>query len=176
MNKRDLDEMFNMRLGHLERDQENSNYQAMDDTSKQYVAKIMELREKQKRLLPLFLQSQKVVTRHKKCLKVILQENEENIPYQLSRVIEKGQQGLDGYGQLLSNIQSVLVKNQYLVEQLGKYHSNIQSVTKKTKHVDMGIKQLNGDVSQQEVLMMKMAKQKDRINDLLSGMFTSINQ
>jgi hypothetical protein len=42
---------------------------------------------------------------------VILTENEENIPYQLQRVIDKGQEGLNGYSKLLENIATVLRKN-----------------------------------------------------------------
>ena len=83
MNKADLDKMFNLQV--LKPDAALS-----DSVSKQYLEKISSLREQQKGLLPLFLQSQRVVARHKRCLKVILTENEENIPYQLQRVIDKG--------------------------------------------------------------------------------------
>lgn len=67
-------------------------------------------------LLPLFLQSKAIVARHKRCLRVILEENEENIPYQLQRIIDKGREGLNGYSKLLENIETVLKKNKYLTE------------------------------------------------------------
>jgi hypothetical protein len=73
MNRADLDTMFNLPVGDAASSQ--------DGISKQYMDKIASLREQQKALLPLFLQSQSVVARHKRCLKVILNENEENIPY-----------------------------------------------------------------------------------------------
>jgi hypothetical protein len=49
-------------------------------------------------------------------LRVILEENEENIPYQLQRIIDKGREGLNGYSKLLENIETVLKKNKYLTE------------------------------------------------------------
>lgn len=88
-----------------------------------------------------------MVARHKRCLKVILTENEENIPYQLQRVIDKGQEGLNGYGKLLENIQTVLKKNQFLTEQLQKYQENINEVSTKTLQTEASIHELRGDVT-----------------------------
>jgi len=55
----------------------------------------------QKNLLPLYLESQRVVKRHQKCLSTILTENEDAIPRQLANIIDKGAEGLASYGQLL---------------------------------------------------------------------------
>lgn len=73
MNKHDLDKIFNLELPELE--------DSSDKTSQQYFEKIKALRQQQKVLLPLFLQSKAIVARHKRCLRVILEENKENIPY-----------------------------------------------------------------------------------------------
>lgn len=119
----------------------------LDDTSKFYLTKIASLREKQRKLLPLFLQSQKVVNRHQKCLKVMLDDNNENIPYQLSRIVEKGQEGLEGYSKLLKNIKSVLTKNESMVSSLSEYSSKIKQLQQKNEQLTMGMKQISGDVS-----------------------------
>jgi hypothetical protein len=39
---------------------------------------------------------------------VILSENEQVMPYQIQRVLEKGKEGLNGYQKLLGNIQTIL--------------------------------------------------------------------
>ena len=51
------------------------------------------------------------MAKHKRCLKVIMQENDANIPYQLQRIVDKGQEGLNAYGKLLENIETVLKRN-----------------------------------------------------------------
>lgn len=83
-----------------------------------YVKKYTALREQQKKLLPLFLETQKKVAKHKRCLKVIMQENDANIPYQLQRIVDKGQEGLNAYGKLLANIETVLKRNQLVTKQI----------------------------------------------------------
>ena len=90
-------------------------------------------------------------------------------------MIEKGQEGLEGYSTLLQNIKTVLVRNRQMVDQLARYNQNIGEVSKKTNAIDTNIRSLNGDVSQQEVLMMKMEKTKDRINGLLQNVFQNMN-
>ena len=87
---------------------------------------------------------------------MILTENEENIPYQLQRVIDKGQEGLNGYGKLLENIQNVLTKNQALTEQLQKYQENINEVSAKTIQTEASIHELRGDVTQQTLVQNKI--------------------
>ena len=62
-----------------------------------------------------------------------------------------------------------------MVDQLARYNQNIGEVSKKTNAIDTNIRSLNGDVSQQEVLMMKMEKTKDRINGLLQNVFQNMN-
>ena len=163
MNKADLDKMFNLQVM-------KPDAALTDSVSKQYLEKISSLREQQKALLPLFLQSQRVVARHKRCLKVILTENEENIPYQLQRVIDKGQEGLNGYGKLLDNIQNVLTKNQALTEQLQKYQENINEVSAKTMQTEASIHELRGDVTQQALVVNRIEQSKDKINNMLSGL------
>ena len=106
----------------------------------------------------------------------MLDDNNENIPYQLSRVVEKGQEGLEGYSKLLKNIKSVLAKNENMVSSLSEYSSKIKKLQQKNEQLTLGMKQISGDVSSQDVLMLKMARQKDRINDLLGGMFSNLNK
>jgi len=55
----------------------------VEGTSERYLKQISEKREQQRAWLPLFVQTQKVVAKHKKCLQVILNENAQNMPYQL---------------------------------------------------------------------------------------------
>lgn len=140
MNKHDLDKIFNLELPELE--------DSSDKTSQQYFEKIKALRQQQKVLLPLFLQSKAIVARHKRCLRVILEENEENIPYQLQRIIDKGREGLNGYSKLLENIETVLKKNKYLLEQLMRYQDNITEVSIKTNLTEAGVQELRGDTTQ----------------------------
>ena len=86
-----------------------------------YVKKYTALREQQKKLLPLFLETQKKVAKHKRCLKVIMQENDANIPYQLQRIVDKGQEGLNAYSKLLANIEAVLKRNELVTKQIQDY-------------------------------------------------------
>lgn len=71
----------------------------------------MKEREIQKKMLPLYLESQRLVEMHKKCINTILRENQKDIPDQLNRIMDKGRTGLDSYGMLLKNIQKTLEKN-----------------------------------------------------------------
>lgn len=167
MNKDDLDDMFNMEI---------QTQASMDDVSRQYCERIQRIREQQKHLLPLFLQSKRVVARHKRCLKVILQENEQNIPYQLQRTIDKGHEGLNGYGKLLENIETILKKNNDLTEQLQKYQAKIRSVASKTANTESGIQSLKGDVTQNATVLKKIENSKGRIQDLLAGMYTNLDE
>ena len=85
LNNNDLDDIFNMRImaanPHLDDVAKLQAAKDTDSTATQYIQSIQELRAKQKKLLPLFLESSRIVERHQKCLKTILNENNENIPY-----------------------------------------------------------------------------------------------
>lgn len=116
-NNKNLDKVFNMEMP----SPKNASGNPLDNQSHQYFERIRKIREKQKRLLPLYLESKKLVNRHKKCMSVILNENEAMMPYQIQRVLEKGREGLDGYLKLLSNIETILNKNNALTEQLDRY-------------------------------------------------------
>lgn len=67
--------MFKLELPIIEKGNE-----VADRTSQEYFNKIQNLRDMQKNLLPLYLESQRVVKRHQKCLSTILEENEDAIP------------------------------------------------------------------------------------------------
>lgn len=118
MNKEDLDQLYNLEVPGLKARQGDDFSSEMDEKSKAYLYKVQELREKQRNLLPLFLQSKRIVQRHKRCLSTILSENEEHLPYQLQTVIDKGLGGLKSYSDLLENVDQVLKKNQDLTDQL----------------------------------------------------------
>lgn len=154
MNTNDLDKMFNLQMAAGE-----------DDKSKQFIEKIKGLREMQKKILPLYLESCSLVSKHHKCLKTIMDENQEFIPFQLLKVIDKGQEGLLAYGKLLDNIQQVLKRNGALTEELQKYQKNIGQVKEKTKSIDVGVGQLGGDGS------ARVEQSKGRLQNLLAGMF-----
>jgi len=81
MNEEDLDKMYNLKLSNMKGRQADDFSGEMNEASKVYFYKIKDLRDKQRTLLPLFLQSKKIVERHKKCLSTILKENDEHIPY-----------------------------------------------------------------------------------------------
>lgn len=83
----------------------------IDSESKAYINKIQNCREKQIDLIPLFLHAKQAINKHKKCLKVILNESEDSIPFQLMTTLNKGQEGLQNYAKLLDNIDRVLQKN-----------------------------------------------------------------
>jgi len=53
----------------------------MDDDGKQILDRILKLRKKQKGLLPLFMQSKKILTKHQKCLRTVMVENNQDIPF-----------------------------------------------------------------------------------------------
>ena len=62
----------------------------MDERSKHYITRLYELRQQQRVLLPLFIDTQKKIAKHKKCLQTIIAENGGSIPIQLQLTIEKG--------------------------------------------------------------------------------------
>jgi len=81
MNKADLERIFNLKnLGAIEPNE-------YDTTSKFYFDKIKASREKLRKMLPLFLQSQRIIAKHKHCLKVIQRQEKGDeagkIPHQL---------------------------------------------------------------------------------------------
>ena len=105
--------------------------QSLDRTSQEYFTKIAREREFQKKMLPLYLESQRLVAMHKRCISTILSENSKDIPHQLNRIMDKGQAGLESYGQLLKNIQSTLAKNNELTQKLSDYQSSVITVKKR---------------------------------------------
>lgn len=109
MNNQDLEKMFHLGIG--ENTQLLSDSPGMDKKSKAYLQKINLMREEQKKILPLYLESQKLVQKHQGCLKTLYNENHDFIPYQLLKIIDKGQHGLDSYNKLLENISVVLKRN-----------------------------------------------------------------
>jgi len=72
MNEEDLDKMYNLDMSNMNGKEADGFSEEMDDTSKNFYNKIKALRDKQKTLLPLFLQSKKIVDKHKKCLSTIV--------------------------------------------------------------------------------------------------------
>ena len=66
----------------------------------------------QKNLLPLYLESQNIVRRHKRTL-LMIQESRREIPLQLIKAIDKGLAGLNSYSSMLSDIHQSLVRNNY---------------------------------------------------------------
>ena len=76
MNLDDLDQMFNLRMF-----EDGITPEGLDKTSQTYLNKIVQLREMQKKILPLYLESKKLVFKHQKCLSTILNENNELIPF-----------------------------------------------------------------------------------------------
>ena len=82
-----IDNKFNLNADGFDQGQ-------LDKTSQLYFNKIMEVREMQKQILPLYMGSQEVINKHKKCLSTILKENREVMPQQLLRVVSKGETGL----------------------------------------------------------------------------------
>lgn len=63
----DIVEIFNLKM---------KSEDGLDDTSKKYYKRLMKLRKDQQEFLPLFLEMKKKIARHKKCLKIVLQEHE----------------------------------------------------------------------------------------------------
>lgn len=57
-----------------------------------------------------------------------MKENSDLIPFQLLKIIDKGQEGLSSYSKLLDSIQTVLKRNNNLTEELKTYHDNISEV------------------------------------------------
>lgn len=177
MNKEDLDQLYNLQVPGLKARQADDFSTDVDEKSKAYLYKVQELREKQRNLLPLFLQSKRIVQRHKRCLSTILAENEEHIPYQLQTVIDKGQEGLKSYSDLLENVDQVLKKNQELTDQLQRYQKNLHQVKQKLQATEAYVEELTGaDKSAQQTQALQQIEQaKGRIQDLLSGMFENID-
>ena len=174
ISRADLERMFNLKnLGAVEPNEH-------DATSRFYFEKIKASREKLRRMLPLFLQSQRIVAKHKHCLKVIQRQEKsgesDKIPHQLQLLIEKGEDGLNGYSKMLENVAALLKKNQYMTEQLQRYQENIQYATKKTIQAEKNVQELRGDVTQQALVLERIEKSKGRIQDLLSGMFNGSDQ
>lgn len=52
----------------------------LDKISRPYLDKIIGYRETQKKLMPLFLESKKLIEKHKKCLKTVLNEHQIYMP------------------------------------------------------------------------------------------------
>jgi len=85
---RRIDNIFNLQLPHLSEESEPQS--GTNDIGIEYFRKIKELRDRQKKLLPLFLESKRMINSHRKCLSTILLNDKENLPFQLQRVIDKG--------------------------------------------------------------------------------------
>lgn len=141
MNNQDLEKMFHLAIGENSHLLEDSS--GMDKKSKAFLQKINILRDEQKKILPLYLESQKLVQKHQSCLKTLYNENHDFIPYQLLKIIDKGQHGLDSYKKLLENISVVLKRNQHLTEQLCKYNENLKTLNDKTALIESSIKKLD---------------------------------
>jgi uncharacterized protein YoxC len=69
-----------------------------------------------------------------------------------------------------------LKKNNDLTEQLQKYQSKIKSVASKTANTENGIQSLKGDVTQNATVLKKIENSKGRIQDLLAGMYTNLDE
>jgi hypothetical protein len=97
----------------------------------------------QKSLLPLYLESQNIVRRHQRVLRMI-QESRREIPLQLIKAIDKGLNGLNTYSAMLADIHTSLVRNNYRADQLNKYQINMNSAAEKTQQVERNVASLGG--------------------------------
>lgn len=131
-NVKNLDQMFNLELNVVEVDESTQEV----DKSEKYLFKILQLREAQKKILPLYLESKSIVSRHQNCLQTIINDDFDYIPSQLQQVIDKGSEGLSSYQSLLDNIDKVIQRNSNLIEQLQRYQQSSSIITKKQTSVN----------------------------------------
>ena len=68
--------MFNLELNVVEVDESTQEV----DKSGKYLFKILQLREAQKKILPLYLESKEIVRRHQNCLATIIKDDFDFIP------------------------------------------------------------------------------------------------
>lgn len=96
MNKFEVGGMFNLdiALG-------SEEVQHLSKKSKTFFDNINALRNMQQEMLPLFLQSQRMVKMHQNCLMTIERESGGIIPMSMLKLVKEGQQGLFNYDQVL---------------------------------------------------------------------------
>lgn len=70
--------MFNMGIEEIEDQRYQDN--GLDPVSKEYFTKLSQLRTQQKTLIPLFLDTKKKVAKHKKLMRTILHETQNDMP------------------------------------------------------------------------------------------------
>ena len=68
--------MFNLELNVVEVDESTQEV----DKSGKYLFKILQLREAQKKILPLYLESKEIVRTHQNCLATIIKDDFDFIP------------------------------------------------------------------------------------------------
>lgn len=57
--------------------------------------------------------------------------------------MQKGQDGLNGYGKLLNNIQSMFERNLHLTEQMARYNQSIKGLHDKTVMLESGVQEIS---------------------------------
>ena len=141
ISKADLDKKFN-----LKQNQNQCFVDLIDETGKPYVEKIMALRDEQRELLPLYIQSKYLVAKHQNCIKTLLRdENSDQIPEQIKNLLAKGEKGLSDYGRLMHSISTILRRNSYLIEQMALYHENMTSINEQSREIQETINRIKGN-------------------------------
>lgn len=71
MNKEDIDKKFNFKTN-----QNQCFAELIDEVGKPFVEKIISIRDQQKALLPLYMESKILVQKHQNCLRTVLKQSE----------------------------------------------------------------------------------------------------
>ena len=140
MNKRDIEKMFSLDLKLDEED-----ILALKKKSKHFMRNIQNLRDMQRDLLPLFLQSLRLVRKHLNCLRVLADEQSEYMPLNMMKMVSQGYQGLQSYQLVLKDIEHILIKNSTLSTKLVRYQSHFDKLGIKFRELDDAVHEMKND-------------------------------
>ena len=93
------------------------------------------------------------------------------MPRHMRFMMDEGQEGLIQYGRLMQTIKKIMQKNNILYEQLNEYQVNIRKLNLQSDLTGDNIHTLNAGSADTAATIQRIEKSKNRINDLMDGMF-----
>jgi uncharacterized coiled-coil DUF342 family protein len=93
------------------------------------------------------------------------------MPRHMRFMMDEGQEGLIQYGRLMQTIKKIMQKNNILYEQLNEYQVNIRKLNLQSDLTGDNIHSLNAGSADTAATIQRIEKSKNRINDLMDGMF-----
>jgi len=144
----------------------------VDEVAQQFQNRLQAVREEQKSIIPLFMESMYLVNKHRDCLNALDDPAlNDQVPRQLLHTFKKGQTGIVGYSSLLESINTILKRNAKLEHQLVQAHKNLKNVSKKAQLTVLNVKSLEdgSDPTKNAELADRYEKSKDRLKGLLNN-------